>query len=167
MDPAGKAGPGPGVAPTMGATARAAPTEMEDQTVRRRMLKSKIHRATVTGADLHYVGSVSIDPALLALADILPNEQVAVLDIDNGARFETYAIVGGPGEVCLNGAAARLVSPGDRVIIITYAEYEAAELAGYEPTVVHVDTANRPVPAELAAADPRRYVEVAAGGRVA
>ncbi len=135
--------------------------------MRRRMLKSKIHRATVTGADLHDVGSVSIDPALLAQADILPNEQVAVLDVDNGARFETYAIVGAPGEVCLNGAAARLVSPGDRVIIITYAEYGAAELEAYEPIVVHVDTANRPVPPEVAAADPRRYVEVAAGAWVA
>ena len=83
-----------------------------DQTVRRRMLKSKIHRATVTGADLHHVGSVSIDPSLLALADILPNEQVAVLGVDNGARSETCAIVGEPGEVCLNGAAARLVSAG-------------------------------------------------------
>ena len=136
----------------------------------RTMLKSKIHRATVTGADLHYVGSVSVDPVLLEQADILPNEQVAVLDIDNGARFETYAIVGGPGEVCLNGAAARLVSPGDRVIIITYAEYEAAELEGYEPVVVHVDTANRPVPPDVVArisGDPRRYAEVAAGGLVA
>ena len=81
--------------------------------MRRRMMKSKIHRATVTGANLRYVGSVSIDVALMELADILPNEQVAVLDLDNGARFETYAIAGGPGEVCLNGAAARLVSPGD------------------------------------------------------
>ena len=134
--------------------------------MRRRMLKSKIHRATVTGADLHYVGSVSVDPELLAAADILPNEQVAVLDVDNGARFETYAIVGRPGEVCLNGAAARLVSPGDRVIVLTYADYEDAELDGHEPTVVHVDTANRPVPAAVAAAatpDPRRYAEVAAG----
>ncbi|CAA9255197.1 MAG: Aspartate 1-decarboxylase [uncultured Acidimicrobiales bacterium] len=138
--------------------------------MRRRMLKSKIHRATVTGADLHDVGSVSIDPVLLEQADILPNEQVAVLDIDNGARFETYAIVGRPGEVCLNGAAARLVSPGDRVIIITYAEYEAAELEGYEPVVVHVDTANRPVPPDVVArvtADPRRYAEVVAGDLVA
>ena len=80
--------------------------------MRRRMMKSKIHRATVTGANLNYVGSVSIDTELMALADILPYEQVAVLDIDNGARFETYAIEGGPGEICLNGAAARLVSPG-------------------------------------------------------
>ena len=133
--------------------------------MRRRMMKSKIHRATVTGADLHYVGSISVDPDLLALADILPNEQVAVLDIDNGARFETYAIVGEPGEVCLNGAAARLVSPGDRVIVITYADYEAAELEAYEPVVVHVDTANRPLPVAVSAAataDPRRYADVRA-----
>jgi aspartate 1-decarboxylase len=107
------------------------------------MMKSKIHRATVTGADLHYVGSVSIDPELMALADILPNEQVAVLDIDNGARFETYAIVGEQGQICLNGAAARLVSTGDKVILITYAEYEREELSSYVPRVVHVDGRNR------------------------
>ena len=124
--------------------------------MQRRMLKSKIHRATVTGADLHYVGSISLDPALMAEADILEHEQVAVLDVDNGARFETYAIVGGPGEVCLNGAAARLVSPGDRVIVITYADYEESELEGYQPTVVHVDTANRAVRVP----ETRRYVEV-------
>jgi aspartate 1-decarboxylase len=111
--------------------------------MRRRMLKSKIHRATVTGANLNYVGSVSIDTELMALADILPYEQVAVLDIDNGARFETYAIEGGPGEICLNGAAARLVAPGDKVILITYAEYERAELETYVPRVVHVDGKNR------------------------
>jgi aspartate 1-decarboxylase len=110
--------------------------------MRRRMMKSKIHRATVTDANLDYVGSISLDPELMALADILEYEQVAVLDIDNGARFETYAILGGPGEVCLNGAAARLVHRGDKVIIITYAEYEAAELEGFEPKVVHVDTSN-------------------------
>ena len=96
--------------------------------MRRRMMKSKIHRATVTDANLDYVGSISLDPELMALADILEYEQVAVLDIDNGARFETYAIVGGPGEVCLNGAAARLVHRGDKVIVITYADYETAEL---------------------------------------
>jgi aspartate 1-decarboxylase len=111
--------------------------------MQRRMLKSKIHRATVTGASLHYVGSVSIDPALLELADILPHEQVAVLDIDNGARFETYAIVGEPGEIRLNGAAARLVSPGDRVILLTYADYSRQDLEDYQPIVVHVDGANR------------------------
>lgn len=113
--------------------------------MRRRMMKSKIHRATVTGADLHYVGSVSIDPELMALADLLPYEQVTVLDIDNGARFETYAIVGAQGEICLNGAAARLVSAGDKVILLTYADYEDEELADYAPTVVHVDGANRPI----------------------
>ena len=128
--------------------------------MRRRMLKSKIHRATVTGADLHYVGSISLDPELMELADILEHEQVAVLDIDNGARFETYAIVGEPGEVCLNGAAARLVQPGDRVIVITYGEYEAEELEAYEPTVVHVDSANRPVTLDQPMG--RRYLEVLA-----
>jgi aspartate 1-decarboxylase len=113
--------------------------------MRRRMLKSKIHRATVTEADLNYIGSISIDPDLMVAADILENEQVAVLDIDNGARFETYAIYGTPGQVCLNGAAARLVLPGDKVIILTYADYEDAELDGHRPAVLHVDGNNRPV----------------------
>ena len=120
--------------------------------MRRRMLKSKIHRATVTEADLNYIGSISLDPALMAGADILEHEQVAVLDIDNGARFETYAITGQPGQVCLNGAAARLVHPGDKVIIITYADYEDAELDQHEPAVVHVDQWNRPVDPSPAAA---------------
>ena len=111
--------------------------------MRRRMMKSKIHRATVTSADLNYVGSISLDPALMERADILEWEQVAVLDIDNGARFETYAILGGPGDVCLNGAAARLVHPGDRVIVITYAEYDEAELEDHKPKVVFVDSRNR------------------------
>jgi aspartate 1-decarboxylase len=115
--------------------------------MRRRMLKSKIHRATVTDADLNYVGSISLDPALMSAADILEHEQVAVLDIDNGARFETYAITGRPGQVCCNGAAARLVHPGDKVIILTYAEYQPAELEGYAPVVVHVDQWNRAVTA--------------------
>jgi len=128
------------------------------------MLKSKIHRATVTGADLHYVGSVSIDPELLRRADIREHEQVAVLDIDNGARFETYAIVGEPGEVCVNGAAARLVAPGDRVIVLTYADYEDAELDRYEPTVVHVDTENRAVDPALVPGG-RRWVELPADGQ--
>jgi len=113
--------------------------------MRRRMMKSKIHRATVTDANLEYVGSISLDPQLMRLADIVEWEQVAVLDIDNGARFETYAIVGGPGEVCLNGAAARLVHRGDKVIVITYADYEPAELEDFAPRVVHVDVANAPV----------------------
>jgi aspartate 1-decarboxylase len=111
--------------------------------MRRRMMKSKIHRATVTDANLNYVGSISLDVGLMRLADILEWEQVAVLDIDNGARFETYAIEGERGQVCLNGAAARLVSPGDKVIVITYADYERAELESYVPRVVHVDGRNR------------------------
>ena len=110
--------------------------------MRRRMMKSKIHRATVTDANLDYVGSISLDPLLMELADIREWEQVAVLDIDNGARFETYAIVGNPGEVCLNGAAARLVQRGDKVIVITYADYEEAELEGFAPRIVHVDATN-------------------------
>src|SRR5271155_4888568 len=111
--------------------------------MRRRMLKSKIHRATVTDANINYVGSVSIDTELMALADIAPYEQVAVLDIDNGARFETYAIEGERGEVRLNGAAARLVAPGDKVILITYAEFDREELSSYRPLVVHVDGRNQ------------------------
>jgi aspartate 1-decarboxylase len=140
--------------------------------VRRRMLKSKIHRAVVTDANLHYVGSVTIDPDLLEAADILEHEQVAVVDIDNGARLETYAIAGvrGSGDLCLNGAAARLVQTGDRVIVISYADYDDAEMEGYAPRVVHVDTSNRQVDevtAELLAAAqagpaPHRYVEVPA-----
>jgi aspartate 1-decarboxylase len=111
----------------------------------RTMLKSKIHRASVTDCDLHYVGSITLDPLLLEAADILPHEQVAVLDIDNGARFETYALAGerGSGEVKLNGAAARLVHRGDKVIVISYASYSAQELDAYSPRVVHVDAANQ------------------------
>src|SRR5215467_9267254 len=112
--------------------------------MRRIMMKSKIHRATVVGADLNYVGSITLDPALMELADIVEHEQVHVLDIDNGARFETYAISGGPGDVILNGAAARLVHPGDKVIVITYAHYDEAEMVGYAPKVVFVDDHNRP-----------------------
>jgi aspartate 1-decarboxylase len=113
--------------------------------VQRRMMKSKIHRARITDANLHYVGSITLDTRLMELADIREWEQVQVVDIDNGARFETYAIPGGPGDVCLNGAAARLVQPGDRVIIITYGDYDEAELEAYEPRVVHVDASNRAV----------------------
>jgi aspartate 1-decarboxylase len=119
--------------------------------MQRTMMKSKIHRATVTGADINYIGSITLDPALMELADILEHEHVHVLDIDNGARFETYAIMGGPGDVVLNGAAARLVHPGDRVIVITYAQYDEAELARYAPKVVHVDERNRPTGGELRA----------------
>ena len=108
------------------------------------MMKSKVHRATVTGAQVDYAGSISIDTGLMKLADILEWEQVAVLDIDNGARFETYAIAGEPGQIQLNGAAARLVEPGHRVILVTYADYDDGELAGFEPLVVKVDADNRP-----------------------
>jgi aspartate 1-decarboxylase len=110
----------------------------------RTMLKSKIHRATVTDCDLHYVGSITIDPDLLEASDILEHEQVHVVDVDNGARFETYTIVGerGSGEIKVNGAAARLVHRGDTIIVISYADYDAAELASYEPRVVHVDRGN-------------------------
>jgi aspartate 1-decarboxylase len=113
--------------------------------MQRTMLKSKIHRARVTDCDLHYIGSITVDPLLLEAADILAHEQVAVLDIDNGARFETYTIEGerGSGELKLNGAAARLVARGDTVIVISYASYDEAELERYAPTVVHVDAENR------------------------
>ena len=116
----------------------------------RRMMKSKIHRAVVTDAHLDYIGSISLDPDLMQLADILEGEQVHIVDIDNGARFETYAITGGPGDVCLNGAAARLVHPGDKVIVISYADYNETELANYAPRVVHVDEFNMPVSADVA-----------------
>ena len=117
----------------------------------RHFLLGKVHRATVTRADLNYVGSITLDPALLSAADILEHEQVHVLDLDNGARFETYAIGGGPGDVVLNGAAARLVHTGDRVIVISYAAYDEAELARYEPRIVHVDERNRIVAPALSA----------------
>jgi aspartate 1-decarboxylase len=108
--------------------------------MQRTMLKSKIHRATVTGSDLHYVGSITIDADLLDAADVLEHEQVHVVDVDNGARFETYTIAGerGSGTMQVNGAAARLVHEGDTIIVISYAAYDAAELASYEPRVVHV-----------------------------
>ncbi|HTY97905.1 MAG TPA: aspartate 1-decarboxylase [Solirubrobacteraceae bacterium] len=109
--------------------------------MQRVMLKSKIHRATVTDCDLHYVGSVTIDRDLLEAADILEHEQVHVVDIDNGARLETYTMAGpaGSGVICLNGAAARLVQRGDRVIIISYAHFDREELERYSPRVVHVE----------------------------
>ena len=114
--------------------------------MRRRLLKSKIHRATVTDANLHYEGSITVDPDLLEAADILDYEQVDVLDITNGARLTTYAIPGarGAGEICINGAAAHLVSQGDMVIIVSYADYEEAELVDYEPRIIVVDEHNRP-----------------------
>jgi aspartate 1-decarboxylase len=110
----------------------------------RTMLKSKIHRARVTDANIHYEGSITIDRKLMAAADILPYEQVHVLNVDNGARFTTYAIEGkeGSGEICLNGAAARLAVKGDIVIILTYTQVPEEELNNYRPRVVHVNENN-------------------------
>lgn len=121
----------------------------------RTMLKSKIHRARVTGADLHYVGSITLDRDLLEAADMLEHELVHVLDVDNGARLETYTLAGprGSGEVTINGAAARLVSPGDTVIVVSYAGYTEAELEGYEPRVVHVNERNEIVEVDARVAE--------------
>ena len=122
--------------------------------MRRTMLKSKIHRATVTGSHLNYVGSITIDTDLLRAADIRVHEQVHVVDVDNGARFETYTIAGpaGSGVIEVNGAAARLVHRGDTVIVISYADYDEAELDSYEPRVVHVDRGNAIVTVDEAVA---------------
>ncbi|MFC2067485.1 aspartate 1-decarboxylase [Chloroflexota bacterium] len=106
------------------------------------MLKSKIHRARVTGANISYEGSISIDKKLMAEADIFPYEQVQVLNINNGARFATYAIEGGNGEICLNGAAARQVITGDTVIILTYCHLDDDEAGNILPRQVYVDTRN-------------------------
>ncbi len=111
----------------------------------RTMLKSKIHRATVTQADLHYVGSVTVDEDLMDAADLLPGEQVAIVDVTNGARLETYVIPGarGSGVIGINGAAAHLVHPGDLVILISYGQMDDALARMYGPKVVHVDADNR------------------------
>ena len=113
----------------------------------RTMHKSKIHRATVTQADLHYVGSVTIDEDLLDAADLVPGEQVAIVDVTNGARLETYVIPGerGSGVIGINGAAAHLVHPGDLVIVISYGLMDETEVKSHIPRVVHVDAANRVV----------------------
>jgi aspartate 1-decarboxylase len=113
--------------------------------MQRQMLKSKIHRATVTDRDPDYVGSITLDPELMRQADLVPNEQVHVWDIANGARFVTYAIEGEPGsgDVQVNGAAARLVNEGDKVIVASFGAYDEGELASYAPLVVHVDERNR------------------------
>ncbi|WP_330250984.1 aspartate 1-decarboxylase [Nocardia sp. NBC_00565] len=113
----------------------------------RTMMKSKIHRATVTHADLHYVGSVTVDQDLLDAADLLEGEQVCIVDIDNGARLETYVIAGerGSGVIGINGAAAHLVHPGDLVILIAYGMMDERELTEYAPKVVFVDERNRPI----------------------
>ena len=121
----------------------------------RTMLKSKIHRCRITGSDLNYVGSITIDADLLDAADILEHEQVHVVDVDNGARFETYTIAGarGSGEVKVNGAAARLVHSGDTIIVISYASYDAGDLEHYEPKVVHVNADNQIVTVDDAVAE--------------
>jgi aspartate 1-decarboxylase len=116
--------------------------------MQRTLLKSKIHRATVTDAALHYEGSISIDRELMEAADIVPHEQVDVLDVTNGARLTTYAIAGprGSGEICINGAAAHLIGKGDLVIIASYARYDDAEVRNHEPRVILVDEHNRAQP---------------------
>lgn len=116
--------------------------------MQRTLMKSKIHRATVTDADLNYVGSITLDRDLMDAAELLEYEQVQVVDIDNGARFETYVIEGpaGSGTVCLNGAAARLVQKGDKVIVISYGVYDEVEARSHQPVVVLVDETNVPVP---------------------
>jgi aspartate 1-decarboxylase len=113
--------------------------------VYRTLLNAKIHRATVTGADVHYIGSISIDRALMDAAGILPHERVQVVDVDNGARLETYAIPApaGSGQIQLNGAAARLVALGDRVIIMSYVQVDDLEAREHQPTVIMVDGQNR------------------------
>ena len=120
------------------------------------MMKSKIHRATVTQADLHYVGSVTIDAALMEAADLLEGEKVAIVDVTNGARLETYAIAGerGSGIIGINGAAAHLVHEGDLVIIISYGMFDGAEARALKPAVVHVDGQNRVVKLGSDAAEP-------------
>jgi aspartate 1-decarboxylase len=113
--------------------------------MQRTLLKSKIHRATVTGADLHYQGSVSVDPLLMAAADLLPHERVEVYNVSNGERFATYVIPGrrASGEVRVNGAAAHKARAGDLVILCSYAAYEEAEARTHQPVVVFVDAGNR------------------------
>jgi aspartate 1-decarboxylase len=136
--------------------------------MRRTLLNAKIHRATVTQADLHYVGSLTIDADLMKAADIVEGEQVQVVDITNGARLETYAITGeaGSGVIGINGAAAHLVHPGDLVIIMTYAQLEPHELAGHQPTVVHVDEENRQVLVGTDPAAPVPGAQAQVSGRV-
>jgi aspartate 1-decarboxylase len=118
---------------------------LRNPNVKRTLLKSKIHRATVTDANLHYQGSVSIDPVLMEAADLLPFERVEIYNVTNGERFATYAIEGTPsaGEIVINGAAAHKASTGDVVILASYAEYEDAEARGHRPSLVFVDERNR------------------------
>jgi len=109
----------------------------------RNMLKSKIHRATVTGADLNYQGSISIDPKLLEAADLVPFEKVEIYNCNNGQRFATYVIVGKDGEICLNGAAARLVHRDDLVIIASFVDIDNESIKGHKPKLVFVDEQNK------------------------
>jgi aspartate 1-decarboxylase len=134
------------------------------------MLKSKIHRATVTRADLHYVGSITLDQDLIEAADLLPGELVAVADIDNGNRLETYVIAGerGSGVVAINGAAAHLVREGDLVIVMAYAQMSDDEAGVFEPAVVFVDRDNRVVDVgAVPAAVPERFAAELVDGRLA
>jgi len=135
----------------------------------RTMLKSKIHRATVTQADLHYVGSVTVDPVLMDAADLLAGEQVAIVDVTNGARLETYVIAGerGSGVLGINGAAAHLVHPGDVVILISYGQLDTAEAAAYVPRVVFVDEHNRIVEAGTDPADAPAAADLVSGAETA
>jgi len=121
--------------------------------MRRELCKSKVHGATVTAADLYYEGSLTLDQDLIEAADLVPYERVQVVNINNGSRLETYVLPGkrGSGTVALNGAAARLGAVGDRVILISYAQYEEAEIVEHEPRVVFVDEDNRPVRGSLRA----------------
>ncbi|GMV98712.1 MAG: aspartate 1-decarboxylase [Phycisphaerae bacterium] len=114
--------------------------------MRRYMLKSKIHRATLTGTELNYEGSIAVDQSLLEVADILPGEQVHVLNVNTGARLVTYAIPAPPGSgtMLLNGPAARLGAPGDLIIILTYCDLDDADARRHRPKVIHVDEKNRP-----------------------
>lgn len=120
------------------------------------MLTAKIHRATVTQADLDYVGSITIDSALLEASGILPGEQVAVVDVTNGARLETYTIAGaaGSGVIGINGAAAHLVHPGDTIIVIAYGQFTTQEALSFLPRIVHVDASNRIIALGTDAAEP-------------
>ncbi len=124
----------------------------------RELMKSKIHRATVTDAHLDYVGSLTVDADLMAAADLLAHEKVHVVNINTGARFETYVIEGeaGSGVLCANGAAARLVQPGDLVIVISYGLYTEAEAKDHSPRIAFVDPKNRIIPEEKAAGSARR-----------
>lgn len=124
----------------------------------RTMLRSKVHRLTVTDAQLHYVGSLTLDSRLMELADLAPNEQIHVANVNNGERFTTYVIPGNDGECCLNGAAARLGAPGDLVIVMAYAQVPNPATRAWQPKVVHVDSLNRPIFVDAdVASSPRNF----------